>query len=50
MEKIFEDIGISKDFVTRIQIAQAIRVSIKKWDYIILKSFYIYFRNGKRRE
>jgi hypothetical protein len=34
-----EAIGISKDFLSRIQGAQQLRERINKWDYIKLKSF-----------
>jgi hypothetical protein len=34
-----EAIGIGKDFLSRIQVAQQLRERIDKWDYIKLKSF-----------
>jgi hypothetical protein len=37
--EIFEDTGISNDFLNRIRIAQEIRARIDKWDFIKLKIF-----------
>jgi hypothetical protein len=34
-----EPIGISKDFLSRIQVAQKLRERINKWDYMKLESF-----------
>jgi hypothetical protein len=35
-----EAIGMGKDFLSRTQVAQQLRESINKWDYMNLKSFY----------
>jgi hypothetical protein len=35
-----EIIGIGKDFLNRTPVAQQLRESIDKWDFIKLKSFY----------
>jgi hypothetical protein len=39
--KTLEDLGRDKDFLNRTLIAQKIIVWIKKWDFIIFKSFCI---------
>jgi hypothetical protein len=36
---MLETIGIGKDFLSRIQVAQQLRKMIDKWDYMKLKSF-----------
>jgi hypothetical protein len=38
-ENILEAIGIDKDFLSRIQVAQQLRERTDKWDYMKLKSF-----------
>jgi hypothetical protein len=45
-----EAIGISKDFLSRTQVAQQLRERINKWDYMKLKSFCTSKRNGHQIE